>query len=164
MASAAVMIIKGGCMRGKARSANVRRSFSWPDGHAANRLPVVSDVLASPRISVRSAPIEGSDKTAMIGAAENCPREKGIFPIPGDTRIPIALRSFSCPPESSTPKDTATESADAPSARDTEVGPAQVHRADDPSGSGAKKLGPGVFMLDLCKTEIGPSILQRSSP
>jgi hypothetical protein len=49
------------------------------------------------------------------------------------------------PPEPSTLNDTATESADAPFAIDTDVLPAKGDVVDDPRDSGAAKLRPGVF-------------------
>ena len=110
-------------------------------------LRVVNHVLASPRAFSIGAPIEGSEETAMIGAAENSPRADGTPEISTGTRMTIAVKSPSLrSPASSTPKDAATESADAPLAIDTDVALAKTHVVDDPSDSGAIKLGPGVFI------------------
>jgi len=102
--------------------------------------------VASPRAFLRSAPIEGRDDTAMIGAAANYPRVPGTFAIPDDTRITIAVRSSSCPPEPSTGGGAAKEGRNAPVAIDTEVVLARIHMVDDPRDSGARKLRPGVFI------------------
>jgi hypothetical protein len=107
-----------------------------------------NDVLASPRAFLMGAPIEGRETTAMIGAAENLPRAQGTFAGHAGARITIAARgSFPRPPESSTPtKDAAREGGAAPLALNTEVVLTEIHVADDPRDSGARKLGPGVFV------------------
>ena len=107
-----------------------------------------NDVLASPRAFLMGAPIEGRARTAMIGAAEDFPRALGTLASSAGARITIAARgSFPRPPESSTPtKDAAREGGAAPLALNTEVVLTEIHVADDPRDSGARKLGPGVFV------------------
>jgi hypothetical protein len=132
-----------------------------------------NDVLASPRAFWIGAPIEDHARTAMIGAAEDFPYAPGTFAGPTGVRITIAARvSFPRSPESSTPaKDAAKEGGEgpqtrfiafgkgshrrntaggdpnpvAPSALDTEVVLTKIQVVDDPTDSGATKLGPGVF-------------------
>jgi hypothetical protein len=110
----------------------------------------VNDLMASPRAFWMGAPIDGRAGTARIGAAENFPRAHGDRAIPAGRRLTIAVQgtpraSYHAgasaaasprPPESSTVRDTATESAQAPSASDTDVVPARVHGVD--------RLAPGV--------------------
>ncbi len=118
-----------------------------------------NDVLASPRAFSIGAPIEGRADTAMIGAAANFPRPHGVLVIPGPTRMTIYVTFSPHLPESSPPKDTATEEvaqrnaqwlgtlgARAPLAIDTEVVLAGTQEVDDPRDSGAWKLSPGVFL------------------
>jgi hypothetical protein len=110
-------------------------------------LRVRDQVLASPRALTIGAPIENREATAMIGAAEYSPRADGTFTSPADPRMTIpVVSSFRRTPESSTRKDTAMESAKVSFAKDTEVVLARIHRVDDRRGSGARKLGPGVFL------------------
>ena len=94
----------------------------------------------------------------MIGAAENLPRAQWTFASPAGARITIATRvSLPRPPESSTPiKDAAREGGAAPSAIDTEVVLAKIHLVDDPRDSGARKLGPGVFVGTRGRELVGP--------
>jgi hypothetical protein len=117
-----------------------------------------NDVLASPRAFSIGAPIEGRERTAMIGAAENFPRAQGIIASPAGVRITIAARvSSPRTPESSTPtKDAAREGGAAPSALDTEVVLTEIHVVDDPRDSGARKLGPGVFIDTRGQNLAGP--------
>ncbi len=119
---------------------------------------IVKDVLASPRAFPIGAPIEGRERTAMIGAAENFPRAQGAFASPAGTRITIAAREgFTRPPESSTPaKDAAREGGAAPSAIDTEVVLTEIQVVDDPRDSGAMKLGPGVFVDAADRSRTNP--------
>jgi hypothetical protein len=86
-----------------------------------------------------SAPIEGSAKTAMIGAAENRPGADATPESLVGTRITIGMTS-SRPPEPSTQEGAATESALALFARDTEVVLVKIHAVDDPRDSGAGEL------------------------
>ena len=117
-----------------------------------------NNVLASPRAFSLGAPIEGRERTAMIGAAENFPYAQGTFASPAGVRITIAARvSFPRSPESSTPaKDAAREGGAAPSALDTEVVLTEIHVVDDPRDSGARKLGPGVFVGTQGRDLAGP--------
>jgi hypothetical protein len=107
-----------------------------------------NDVLASPRAFLIGAPIEGRERTAMIGAAEDSPQVRGTFASPAGARIPITARgSFPRPPGPSTQmRNAAKEGGAAPSAIDTEVVLTEIHGVDDPRNSGAWKLGPGVFV------------------
>jgi hypothetical protein len=117
-----------------------------------------NDVLASPRAFSIGAPIEGRDRTAMIGAAEDLPRARGTMAGPAGARITIAAReSIPRPPESSTPaKDAAREGGAAPLAIDREVVLTEIHVVDDPRNSGARKLGPGVFVGAQGRNLAGP--------
>ncbi len=132
---------------------------------------IVKDILASPRAFAIGAPIEGRERTAMIGAAEDFPCAQGAFTSPAGTRITIAARgSFPRPPEPSTPaKDAAREGGAgpqtrfitfgrpaAPSAIDTEVVLTEIQVVDDPRDSGAMKLGPGVFVGAAGRNLAGP--------
>jgi hypothetical protein len=108
-----------------------------------------NDVLASPRAFSIGAPIEGRERTAMIGAADHLPCAPGTFASPAGARITIAARgSIPRPPESSTPaKDAAREGGAALLlAIDKEVVLTEIHVVDDPRDSGARKAGPGVFL------------------
>jgi hypothetical protein len=117
-----------------------------------------NDVLASPRAFSRGAPIEGRERTAMIGAAEDFPPAPGTFASPAGGWIIIAARgSLPRPPESSTAvKDAAREGGAAPSALDTEVVLTKIQVVDDPTDSGATKLGPGVFVAHRVATWPAP--------
>ncbi len=132
---------------------------------------IVKDVLASPRAFPIGAPIEGRERTAMIGAAEDFPWARGTLASSAGTRITIAARvSFPRPPEPSTPaKDAAREGGvgpqtrfiasgkpAAPSAIDREVVLTEIQVVDDPRDSGAMKLGPGVFVGAACRSLAGP--------
>jgi hypothetical protein len=143
-----------------------------------------NDVLASPRAFSIGAPIEGRERTAMIGAADNFPRAPGTFAGPAGARITIAARgSFPRPPEPSTQTRGATREGGAGpqtrcialgkgshrrnraggdpnpaalSAIDTEVVLTEIHVVDDPRDSGARKLGPGVFVGPRGRNLAGP--------
>jgi len=94
----------------------------------------------------------------MIGAAENFPPAQGTLASPAGVRITIAARgSFPRPPESSTQtRDAAREGGAVPSAFDTEVVLTEIHVVDDPRDSGARKLGPGVFVSTQGRNLSGP--------
>jgi len=155
MASVAVMVTRG--------VSGLRRAS----------VPVKNRVVASPRFSVMSAPIQAMEESATVGAAENGPRVHGTLERPAGTRFKIAGKetgpqvreialgrpspnvmstlggpkaSSPRPPESFTRKDAATDLADAPSAIDTDVVLAEIHVVSDPRNSGARKLRPGVFI------------------
>jgi hypothetical protein len=94
----------------------------------------------------------------MIGAADNLPRVRGTVASPAGTRITIAARgSFPRLPESSTAaKDAAREGGAALLAIDREVVLTEIHVVDGPRNSGARQLGPGVFVGPQGQTLAGP--------
>jgi len=108
-----------------------------------------NNVLASPRAFLLGAPIEGRERTAMIGAAEDLPYARATFVRRAGVRITIAARVSRprCAPESSTPaKDAAREGGAVSSALDTEVVLTKTQVVDDPTDSGAGKVGPGALV------------------
>lgn len=65
---------------------------------AEEAVPVVNYAMASSRVFLMGAPIEGTDELATVGAAENSPCADGIRDIPMGTLAIVFVATARAPP------------------------------------------------------------------
>ena len=65
---------------------------------AEEAIPVVTHVMASSRVFLMGAPIEGTDELATVGGAENFPCADGIRDIPMGARAIVFVATAQAPP------------------------------------------------------------------